>query len=56
MASNGDGQILNHVLRIVAPDQQGLIYKISGVIVKHNLNIVKNDEFVSPGRWAFAVS
>lgn len=50
MANNGDAQVLNHVLRIIAPDQQGLIYKISGVIVKHNLNIVKNDEFASPGR------
>lgn len=33
-------------LLIHCPDQPGLIFKITGVIVNHNLNIVSNDEFV----------
>lgn len=35
-----------HVLMIHCPDESGLIYKITSVIYKHNLNIVSNDEFV----------
>ena len=37
-----------HVVRVVAPDEKGLIHKISAVIVKHDLNVIANDEFVSP--------
>lgn len=36
----------NHILKIDCSDNKGLIYKISDVIYKNNLNIVKNDEYV----------
>ena len=36
------------VVRVVAPDEKGLSHKISAVIVKHDLNVIANDEFVSP--------
>src|ERR1700712_5009278 len=35
-----------HILMITCPDQTGLIYKITSVIYKYNLNIISNDEFV----------
>jgi formyltetrahydrofolate deformylase len=34
------------ILLIHCPDQPGLIYKITQVIFKHNLNIISNGEFV----------
>ncbi|RAV98804.1 formyltetrahydrofolate deformylase [Pseudochryseolinea flava] len=34
------------ILLIACPDQPGLIYKITQVIFKHNLNIISNGEFV----------
>jgi formyltetrahydrofolate deformylase len=35
-----------HVLLIDCPDEKGLIYKITGVLYKNNLNILSNGEFV----------
>lgn len=35
-----------HILSIHCPDESGLIYKITSVIFKYNLNIIRNDEFV----------
>jgi len=36
----------NYVLKIDCSDEKGLVYKISDVLYKSDLNIVKNDEFV----------
>jgi len=36
----------SHLLLINCPDERGLVYKITGVLVKYNLNIVSNGEFV----------
>jgi len=36
----------SHILLINCPDERGLVYKITGVLVKHALNIVSNGEFV----------
>ncbi|WP_045689904.1 formyltetrahydrofolate deformylase [Hymenobacter sp. AT01-02] len=36
----------SHILLIRCPDEPGLIYKISGVLFRHGLNILRNDEFV----------
>ncbi|WP_461108122.1 formyltetrahydrofolate deformylase [Spirosoma koreense] len=34
------------------PDSKGLIYHVTGVLFRHNLNIIHNDEYVSPsGRF-----
>jgi formyltetrahydrofolate deformylase len=35
-----------HLLLIQCPDERGLIYKITGVLYAHGLNIERNDEFV----------
>ena len=35
-----------HLLLIQCPDERGLIYKITGVLYAHGLNILRNDEFV----------
>jgi formyltetrahydrofolate deformylase len=35
-----------HILLIHCPDESGLIAKITGVLFRHGLNIVSNDEFV----------
>ncbi len=37
---------MNYILKIDCSDSKGLIYKISNVLYKNDLNIVKNDEFV----------
>lgn len=37
-----------HILLIDCRDETGLIYKITGVLYRHNLNIVRNNEFVNP--------
>jgi len=37
---------VNYILKIDCSDSKGLIYKISDVLYKSDLNIVKNDEFV----------
>ncbi|MCC9135181.1 formyltetrahydrofolate deformylase [Pontibacter silvestris] len=36
----------SHILLINCPDQSGLVYKITSVLYKHALNIVRNGEFV----------
>jgi len=36
----------NYILKIDCTDEKGLIYQISDVLYKSDLNIVKNDEFV----------
>ncbi|AXP08655.1 formyltetrahydrofolate deformylase [Campylobacter hepaticus] len=41
------------ILKICTQDQKGLIYKISNVIFKYCINIVKNDEFVGEGMFFF---
>jgi formyltetrahydrofolate deformylase len=35
-----------HLLLIHCPNERGLIYKITGVLYAHSLNIERNDEFV----------
>jgi formyltetrahydrofolate deformylase len=37
-----------HILLIDCRDETGLVYKITGVLFRYNLNIVKNNEFVNP--------
>ena len=37
---------MHAVLLIHCPDQPGLVYKITQVVYKHNLNIISNGEFV----------
>lgn len=38
--------MITHVLLINCPDQSGLVYKITGVLYKYALNIIRNGEFV----------
>ncbi|WP_461100027.1 formyltetrahydrofolate deformylase [Spirosoma luteolum] len=41
-----------HILLMEGPDSKGLIYHVTGVLFRHNLNIIHNDEYVSPaGRF-----
>jgi len=35
-----------HILSINCPDESGLIYKITKIVFKHHLNIIRNAEFV----------
>lgn len=35
------------------PDSKGLIYHVTGVLFRHNLNIIHNDEYVSPAGHFF---
>jgi len=35
------------------PDDKGLIYHVTGVLFRHNLNIIHNDEYVSPSGQFF---
>jgi formyltetrahydrofolate deformylase len=37
-----------HILLMDGPDSKGLIYHVTGVLYRHNLNIIHNDEYVSP--------
>jgi formyltetrahydrofolate deformylase len=37
-----------HILLMDGPDNKGLIYHVTGVLFRHNLNIIHNDEYVSP--------
>lgn len=37
-----------HILLMDGPDMPGLIYHVTGVLFRHNLNIIRNDEYVSP--------
>ncbi len=43
----------NYILKIDCDDAKGLIYKISDVLYKSDLNIVKNDEFVDSDKSRF---
>ncbi|WP_024955622.1 formyltetrahydrofolate deformylase [Sulfurospirillum arcachonense] len=43
----------NYILKIDCSDAKGLIYKISDVIYKSDLNIVKNDEYVDKENGKF---
>lgn len=41
-----------HILLMDGPDNKGLIYHVTGVLYRHNLNVIHNDEYVSPsGRF-----
>ncbi|WP_420151714.1 formyltetrahydrofolate deformylase [Spirosoma sp.] len=42
-----------HVLLMDGPDSKGLIYHVTGVLFRHNLNIIHNDEYVSPSGQFF---
>jgi formyltetrahydrofolate deformylase len=35
-----------YLLRIDCPDEKGLVHKITGVLYHHDLNVLRNDEFV----------
>ncbi|WP_026260634.1 formyltetrahydrofolate deformylase [Spirosoma luteum] len=35
------------------PDSKGLIYHVTGVLLKHNLNVIHNDEYVTPAGQFF---
>jgi formyltetrahydrofolate deformylase len=35
-----------YLLRIDCPDEKGLVHKITGVLYHHELNVIRNDEFV----------
>lgn len=41
------------ILKITCTDEKGLIFKISNLIFKFDLNIIKNDEFVGEGKFFF---
>lgn len=42
-----------YILKISCSDEKGLIYRISDVIFKYRINIIKNDEFVGENRFFF---
>jgi formyltetrahydrofolate deformylase len=42
-----------HVLLIECPDEKGLIHAVTGVLSRHGLNIVANDEFVDAASERF---
>lgn len=44
---------MNCILKICTQDEKGLIYRISDVIFKYQINIIKNDEFVGEGMFFF---
>lgn len=35
-----------YILRIDCPDDKGLVHKVTGVLYHHDLNVIRNDEFV----------
>ncbi|MDO7253472.1 formyltetrahydrofolate deformylase [Helicobacter cappadocius] len=37
---------MKHTILITCPDMQGLVFNISSILLKHGLNIERNDEFV----------
>jgi formyltetrahydrofolate deformylase len=44
--------ISKHILLMDGPDNKGLIYHVTSVLYQHDLNIIHNDEYVSPaGRF-----
>lgn len=38
--------MVSHILLISCPDRPGLVYSITGIVYKHQLNIISNGEFV----------
>lgn len=42
-----------YILKISSSDEKGLIYRISDVIFKYRINIIKNDEFVGDNCFFF---
>ncbi len=42
-----------HILLMDGPDNKGLIYHVTGVLFRHGLNIIHNDEYVSPAERFF---
>lgn len=42
-----------HILLMDGPDNKGLIYHVTGVLFRHGLNIIHNDEYVSPAGQFF---
>lgn len=42
-----------HILLMDGPDNKGLIYHVTGVLFRHSLNVIHNDEYVSPSRRFF---
>ncbi len=43
---------VRHILLMDGPDAAGLIFHVTGVLYRHQLNIIRNDEYVSPsGRF-----
>ena len=43
----------DYILRITCPDQIGIIYKISEILLKNKVNIIRNDEFVDDEKNLF---
>ncbi|TNH35206.1 formyltetrahydrofolate deformylase [Campylobacter helveticus] len=44
---------MHYILKICTKDSKGLIYRISDVIFKYHINIIKNDEFVGEEMFFF---
>ena len=44
---------MRYILKIHTRDEKGLIYRICDLIFKHNINIVRNDEFVVESMFFF---
>ncbi len=42
-----------HILLMDGPDSKGLIYHVMGVLLKYNLNVIHNDEYVTPAGQFF---
>ena len=38
----------NYILRIICPDQKGLVHKITGVLYESDTNVDRTDEYVEP--------
>jgi formyltetrahydrofolate deformylase len=45
--------MINHVLLIDCPDRKGLVYSVTKVLFDHNVNILRNGEFVDRERSHF---
>jgi formyltetrahydrofolate deformylase len=45
--------MINHVLLIDCPDRTGLVYSVTKVLFEHNVNILRNGEFVDHERSHF---
>jgi formyltetrahydrofolate deformylase len=48
-------KVSRHVLLVACPDGPGLIHKITGVLLKHGLNIVENHEYVEKESGTFTM-